>query len=347
MDLIHPHDAGAVCEALREASAAGTRVLPVGGRQHLDKGNPCEVDAELWTTLLDGIEAYDPAEMLVVVRAGTRVGDLRSELEANGQEWPVDLPDDATVGGAIAAGVATPRQLRVGMLRDTVVEMEVATGDGRLVKTGARTVKNVTGFDVHRLLTGSLGTLGVITQVALKLRPLPKRRMTLVTTEGGLELATRLLKEVPLPTAVVAERHRIVLRLEGWPEEVEEQTATARKIVACDEDEVFSFSEPIYPDAPIVVEVAVPPSRLAAAIEGRTSWRALMGIGLAWVPVMDAEDLASLRTKVAATGGISPVIRGPGGLGEAKIPAPDVQRRIKAALDPATILAPGRAWLPD
>lgn len=346
MDLIHPHDAGAVREALREASAAGTRILPIGGRQHLDKGNPCEVQAELWTTLLDGIEAYDPAEMLVVVRAGTRVGDLRSELEAHGQEWPVDAPDDATVGGAIATGVATPRQLRVGMLRDTVVEMEVATGDGRLVKSGARTVKNVTGFDVHRLLTGSLGTLGVITQVALKLRPLPKRRMTLVTREGGLELATHLLQGVPLPAAVVAEEHRIALRLEGWPEEVEEQTTAARKIVACEElDE--PFPEPIYPDAPIVVEVAVPPSSLAAAVEGRTSWRALLGIGLAWVPVMDAEDLASLRTKVAATGGISPVIRGPGGLGDAKIPAPDVQRRIKTALDPATILAPGRAWLAD
>jgi glycolate oxidase FAD binding subunit len=344
VDLIHPHDAGAVCEALRDASAAGTRVLPVGGRQHLDKGNPCEVDAELWTTLLDGIEAYDPAEMLVVVRAGTRVGDLRRELGSHGQEWPVDVPDDATVGGAIAAGVATPRQLRVGMLRDTVVEMEVATGDGRLVKSGARTVKNVTGFDVHRLLTGSLGTLGVITQVALKLRPIPKRRTTLVSTDGGLELATRLSKEVPLPTAVVAEQQRIVLRLEGWPEEVEEQTAAARKIVACDEDEAFSFSEPIYPDAPIVVEVAVPPSRLEAALDGRSSWRALMGVGMAWVPVTDAEDLASLRTKIGTTG-IAPVIRGPGGLGDAPVPAPKVQRRIKAALDPAGILAPGRGWL--
>ncbi len=345
MDLIHPHDAGAVCEALRDASATGTRVLPVGGRQHLDKGNPSDIDAELWTTLLDGIEAYDPAEMLVVVRAGTRVGDLRRELEANGQEWPVDVPDDATVGGVIAAGVATARQLRVGMLRDTVVEMEVATGDGRLVKSGARTVKNVTGFDVHRLLTGSLGTLGVITQVALKLRPIPKRRTTLVSTDGGLDLATRLSKEVPLPTAVVAEQQRIVLRLEGWPEEVEEQTTAARKIVACEElDE--PFPEPIFPNAPIVVEVAVPPSRLAAAVEGRTSWRALMGIGLAWVPVNDAEDLASLRTKIGTTG-IAPVIRGPGGLGDAAVPAPDVQRRIKAALDPANILAPGRAWLAD
>jgi glycolate oxidase FAD binding subunit len=278
------------------------------------------------------------------VRAGTRVGDLRRELAAHGQEWPVDVADDATVGGAIAAGVATHRQLRVGMLRDTVVEMEVATGDGRLVKSGARTVKNVTGFDVHRLLTGSLGTLGVITQVALKLRPIPKRRTTLVSTDGGLELATRLLKDVPLPTAVVAEQHRIALRLEGWPEEVEEQTAAARKIVACEElDE--PFPEPIFPNAPIVVEVAVPPSRLAAALEGRTSWRALMGIGLAWVPITDADDLGSLRTKIER--GIAPVIRGPGGLGDAAVPAPDVQRRIKAALDPADILAPGRAWLAD
>ena len=72
-----------------------------------------------------------------------------------------------------------------------------------------------------------------------------------------------------------------------------------------------------------------------------------MGIGLAWVPVMGAEDLASLRTKIEATRGIAPVIRGPGGLGDAPVPAPDVQRRIKAALDPANILAPGRAWLTD
>ena len=82
MDLIHPHDAGAVCQALREASATGTRVLPVGGRQHLDRGNPSPIDAELWMTLLNGIEAYNPAEMLVVVRAGSRVvARLRPDQE--------------------------------------------------------------------------------------------------------------------------------------------------------------------------------------------------------------------------------------------------------------------------
>ena len=344
MDLIHPHDAHAVQEALREASAAGTRVLPVGGRQHIDKGNPCEVNAELWTTLLDGIEAYEPAEMLVVVRGGMRTGDLQRELASHGQEWPVDAPPDATVGGVIAAGVASPRQLRVGAMRDTVVEMEVVTGDGRLIKSGARTVKNVTGYDVHRLLTGSLGTLGVIVQVALKLRPLPKVRRTLVTHDGGLRLGRRLLDGVPLPAAVMAEPDRVVVRLEGWPEEVEEQTAAARTIAAIDVTDDAPFPEPMFADAPIVAEAAVAPSRLADALVGTTDHRALLGVGFAWVPLQTEDELSAFRKRVADLDGIAPVIRGPGGLGDRPIAAPDVHRRVKEALDPAGILAPGRFW---
>ncbi|MDP9185053.1 MAG: FAD-binding oxidoreductase, partial [Actinomycetota bacterium] len=157
MDLIHPHTATDVAEAMRAASGAGTRVLVIGARQHIDTGSRIDVDTELWTTLLDRAIAYDPAEMLCVVEAGMRLGDLRTMLAEGGQEWPVDEPDDATVGGVIATDVALPRQLRVGQLRDTVVEMEFVTGDGRRIRSGARTVKNVTGYDLHRLLTGSLG----------------------------------------------------------------------------------------------------------------------------------------------------------------------------------------------
>ncbi len=208
MDLIHPHSKRDVVDALRAASAAETRVLIVGGRRHIDKGNPSQVDAELWTTVLDDRIAYDPAEMLCVVEAGMRIHDLTAMLAEGGQEWPVDAPGDATVGGVIASGAATIRQLRVGAMRDTIVEMEVVTGDGRLIKSGARTVKNVTGYDVHRLLTGSLGTLGVIVQVALKVRPLPKATRTLVSDEGGLELGHRVLDAVPLPAAVLAEPER-------------------------------------------------------------------------------------------------------------------------------------------
>ena len=141
---------------------------------------------------LDQVVAYDPAEMIVGGRRpAMRLGDLRAALAEGGQEWPTDEPDDATVGGVIAAGVDPVRRIRVGLLRDTVVEMEAVLGDGRTVTSGARVVKNVSGFDVHRLLTGSLGTLGVITQVALKVRPLPPARRTLVTGEGGLALGAR------------------------------------------------------------------------------------------------------------------------------------------------------------
>jgi glycolate oxidase FAD binding subunit len=343
VDLIHPHSKRDVMDALRGASAAETRVLIVGGRQHIDKGNPSEVDAELWTTLLDDRVAYDPAEMLCVVEAGMRIHDLRAMLAEGGQEWPVDGPGDATVGGVIAAGITTVRQLRVGTMRDTIVEMEVVTGDGRLVKSGARTVKNVTGYDVHRLLTGSLGTLGAIVQVALKVRPLPKTTRTLVTDEGGVDLGRRVLDAVPLPAAVLAEPHRLVVRLEGWPEEVEEQTRAARSIAAFDGIDA-PFPEACFPEATIVAEAAVVPSRLARLLDGMDRYRALIGVGIAWVPFEDGEELTGFRSRVAELGGVAPVIRGRGGLGDGEVPAPEVQRRIRTAMDPAGILAPGRAW---
>jgi glycolate dehydrogenase FAD-binding subunit len=343
VDLIHPHSKRDVVDAIRTASAAETRVLTVGGRQHIDKGNPSEVDAELWTTLLDDRVAYDPAEMLCVVEAGMRLHDLRTMLAEGGQEWPVDAPEDATVGGVVATGGPTIRQLRVGTMRDTVVEMEVVTGDGRLIKSGARTVKNVTGYDVHRLLTGSLGTLGVIVQVALKVRPLPRATRTLVNEEGGVELGRRVLGGVPLPAAVLAEPDRLVVRLEGWPDEVDEQIAAARSIASFDETG-DPFPEAGFPGATSVAEAAVVPSRLPQLLSGIERYRAMLGVGIAWVPFEDAEALAGFRARAAELGGIAPVIRGPGGLGDPAVPAAEVQRRVRTAMDPAGILAPGRAW---
>ena len=94
-----------------------------------------------------------------------------------------------------------------------------------------------------------------------------------------------------------------------------------------------------------MVEVAVPPSKLEAVLDGETDWRALMGVGIAWVGSPDADErLTALRGRVAEAGGIAPVIRGPGGLGDAPVPALEVHRRLKAAFDPAGILAPGRFW---
>jgi glycolate oxidase FAD binding subunit len=234
----------------------------------------------------------------------------------------------------------------MGPLRDTVVEMELVTGDGRLVRSGARTVKSVAGYDVHRLATGSLGTLGAIVQVAIKVRPLPKARRLLVAFPGGVAAGRNLLDAVPLPSSVAATPDRVEIALEGWPDEIEEQTAAASRATgAIDvlEGEGVLGSEAIA--APTVVEVAVPPSKLDAVLEGASNWRALVGVGIAWVGLADDEErLSELRRRVAEVGGIAPVIRGPGGLGDAPVAAIDVHRRLKAAFDPAGILAPGRFW---
>lgn len=348
MDLIHPRTVGDVVRALGEASVRRRSVLIVGGRSHIDKGNPSEVDAELWTTQLDQVVAYDPAEMLAVVQAGMRCSALADMLAEHGQEWPADAPPDATVGGVIASGSSSHRRLRVGALRDTVVQMELVTGDGREVHSGARTVKNVTGFDVHRLASGSLGTLGVITQVAVKVRPIPERSVTL-TASGNLELASAIAAEVPLIAGALATPEHIEVRLEGWSSEIDELTAMVRRLAPdadlLDDGTPFP-SEPwwTWPENGTIVEAALAPSKLGPTLAGLKEYSALATVGLAWIATTTGEELAAVRSKVEAAGGIAPAIRGPGGLGDAMPAAPDVHRRLKASFDPAGILGPGRGW---
>jgi FAD/FMN-containing dehydrogenase len=99
-------------------------------------------------------------------------------------------------------------------------------------------------------------------------------------------------------------------------------------------------------DAPVVVEAAVPPSAIDRLVDGLRDWTALMGVGLVWLRLAAGDDgaLHTIRERAAAVGGIAPVIRGPGGLGEVTLPAPEVHRRLKRSFDPAGILAPGRGW---
>ncbi len=342
MDLIHPPTKAETVEAVRAANEQGRRLLVVGGRRHIDKGNPCDVDAELWTTQLDRLVSYEPAEMIAVVEAGMRIGDLRRRLAEGGQEWPADAPDDATVGGVLASGASSPRRLKVGALRDTVLETEVVTGDGRFVRSGARTVKNVTGYDLHKLVCGSLGTLGVVVQVALKVRPLPEARRT-IRLAGGFDEASAAMGAVPTPAGLMVTPEGVELRLEGWAAEVEEQTAAVAGATGVVDDDAFPSTRPWEPSS-VVVEAAVPPSRLAEVVVG-DAWGALAGVGIAWIGLEDADGpLEEVRERVRAAGGIAPTVRGPGGLGDGPVPAAEVQRRLKTAFDPNGVLAPGRGW---
>jgi glycolate oxidase FAD binding subunit len=359
VDLIHPSTKADVAEALRRANAERTRLLVVGGRRHIDKGNPTEVDAELWTTQLDRLVAYEPAEMIAVVEAGMRVGELARILREGNQEWPVDAPADATVGGVIAAGANSPRRLRVGAIRDTVIEAELVTGDGRAVRSGARTVKNVTGYDLHKLAVGSLGTLAVIVQVALKLRPLPEAAVTATfpTVGDGLELGNALLRAVPNAAGVIAAPDRVEIRYEGWADEVRDMTMTGTAVAPNDavDAQAVPDARPWSGEPQIVVEAAVPPSRIGGLVDGLDDWRALIGVGIVWFRLgafpetlaqarAAEEQLAEIRARARGLGGIAPVIRGPGGLGDDLVPALEVHQRLKASFDPNGVLAPGRFW---
>ena len=232
----------------------------------------------------------------------------------------------------------------MGHVRDTVVEMEVVTGDGRLIRSGARTVKNVTGYDVHRLLTGSLGTLGVIVQVALKVRPLPEATLTLRGEGPGMEPAARIAQAVPSAAAIVAAPDHVLIRLEGWAGEVEALAASARSASTLRHDEVGGPFAAGDPGGRSVVEAAVPASRLAEMVGAAADWRALVGVGIAWIGVNDPEELATVRARASALGGIAPVARGPGGLGDAPVAGAAVHARLRSSFDPAGILAPGRFW---
>lgn len=354
MDVLTPSSRAQLVDILRAASSDGRRLLPVGGRTHLARGNPADVDAELSVRSLSRLISYEPAELVATVEAGMTVAELDAVLAGHAQEWPVDAPSGATVGGVVAAGASSPRRLRVGPVRDWILGLEFVTGDGRLIRGGAHTMKNVSGYDLPRLMTGSLGTLGVLVSVDLRLRPRPLARRS-VTAAGGLREAAAVSAAVPLACGVLATRGAVEVRLEGWPEDVEAQgRAVARLLEGATAVEDWPFpSRRPWLDATVTVEAAVVPSalpELVGAVPAGAPWGMLVGTGIMWAGLPSAADgrLEEFRAAVTRLGGVAPVIRGPGGLGPGGPPpgsaAWEIQRRIKVALDPRGVLAPGRSW---
>src|SRR5262245_31970985 len=160
--------------------------------------------------------------MTVTVQAGTTCAELGAALAAVGQECPLDPRDpDATAGGTLAAGLSGLRRLGVGPLRDTVLEVVLVLADGRVVRGGGPTVKNVTGYDVPRLVVGSLGTLGVVAQVTLRTRPVAPASAWFTTHRTGDDVLTALYA----PTAVTSGRDGTRVLLQGHPGDLDAQSA--------------------------------------------------------------------------------------------------------------------------
>ena len=261
--VVFPESAEEVRAVVRAAIATGVRLLPAGnGRWPCAGGWGREAQAIVSTARMDGVVHYEPADLTLTAGAGLGMRALGGLADRHGQWLPMDAPGcgDGTLGSAVASGVSGPLQGRYGGVRDNVLGLEVVTGDARILQIGGRVVKNVAGYDMVRLFTGSRGSLGVITRVSVRLFPRPGADVTLCF-QGGAAEVVEMAREVctasfPVAAAEIVgacagQRTRgareedggglvLAVRLLGGTEEVEEARARAMAGLGRGPDEVFA-----------------------------------------------------------------------------------------------------------
>ena len=240
-----------ICEVMKLASADGWAVVPAGAMTWLDAGQPLQrANIVVSTQRLNRIIEHEPADLIAVTEAGVTLKYFNDALASKGQWLPVDPPDEghATIGGVVATGLAGAQQFGYGPPRRHVIGMKVVMADGRLIKAGGRVVKNVAGYDLCKLFTGSYGTLGVIVEVNFKLRPLPFETRTIMAWGPREELvagAQRVIDARLFPVAAEVlspgfageagwsqgKDHLLLLRFAGSLAAVTEQTRAAEELL--------------------------------------------------------------------------------------------------------------------
>jgi glycolate oxidase FAD binding subunit len=207
-ETITPADQSAVADAVRSAAARGLAVYPIGGGTRLDYGvKPTRPGVALSLANLNRVIDHPAADLTITVEAGITVAELSKHVTAQRQRLSVDIPqaDRATVGGAIAVGEAGPRRYAYGTLRDYLLGFTAVDGTGTVFSGGGRVVKNAAGYNMPRMMVGSLGTLGIVTQVTLMVRPVPEASVFLVCEVPDFNVAERLLADlVASPTRPAA-----------------------------------------------------------------------------------------------------------------------------------------------
>ncbi|SDZ61443.1 glycolate oxidase subunit GlcE [Pseudomonas sp. NFIX28] len=211
---------GALLQQVEQALAGNTPLLIQGGNSKAFLGRMSAGEV-LDTRAHRGIVRYEPTELVVTVRAGTPLRELLAALDAAGQMLACEPPafgDGATVGGMVATGLSGPRRPWAGSVRDFVLGSRVITGAGKHLRFGGEVMKNVAGYDLSRLLVGSYGCLGVLTEVSLKVLPKPRQCLSLSLEMDSAKALARLADwgQQPLPISAAShDGQRLHLRLEG------------------------------------------------------------------------------------------------------------------------------------
>jgi glycolate oxidase FAD binding subunit len=338
---------------------------------------PERVDLVLDTTRMDTVVEHAAGDLIVVVGAGRRLDDLQAALSGSGQWLAADPPRRGTVGGLIATAATGPTRLLHGPVRDLLIGVTVVRADGVVARAGGKVVKNVAGYDVGKLLTGSLGTLGIITQAAFRLHPLPEARRWVsvpVTQPDRIHvLVQQVVHSQLVPTAVELDRPAtgdatLCLLLEGIPPGVQSRTAQALDLMgagatAADNAPDWWGMEPLVGGEVLLKlthEIAGLAPLLsvlddACAATGLTSHlRGSVAVGAVTVGLTGAADahalarcVADLRERAPSFGGAVVVLEAPGDLkADLDVWGPvgglQLMHAVKRQFDPERRLSPGR-----
>lgn len=367
-----------LARALRWARDAGIKVAPRGHGTKLGWGNPpAACDLVLSTARLNRVLDHAWADMTVIVEAGCTVVDLQKALSQHGQQLALDplWPERATIGGILSTNDSGTLRIRYGSLRDLIIGITVALPDGTLAMSGGRVVKNVAGYDLMKLFTGALGTLGVIVQAIFRLHPLPRGSRSL-SVSGTPESLNQLLLAIQASKLTftglqLRAQHsgaQLDVRFDGTAGGIEAQVRQIRQISGANTPSeavanVWTAHQTIWEgEAPLVAKFSVLPAQLAAvcalveqaAMALLLKWQVVaQGVGAGYVRLEGSEqDLRvawmNLRDELAKIGGTLVVLGCPVPLKrdlDVWGPASDAQPlmvRIKQRFDPAGNLNPGR-----
>jgi glycolate oxidase FAD binding subunit len=367
--MLRPRDEADLAEVIAGSSSA---LEPVSGGTLRSVGKPAQAEL-LDLSALEGILDYEPNELVLSARAATPLAAIESALRERRQRLAFEPPDWApllastggpTIGGVLAVNASGSRRLTCGAARDHFLGFRAVSGLGERFKGGGRVVKNVTGYDLPKLLAGSWGTLAVLTEVTVRVSPAPEHERTLILPAAGpaaavSTMASALGSQCEVSAAAFVPRHGVALRLEGFAASVAARAAALLERLGApgckwlEESESSAFwrgvgaVQPLQAH-PILWRLSVPPSDAAAIIErlGPVDYLLDWGGGLIWIACKQT-DAGSVRG--ALRRGHATLIKAPPAVRALTevfqplaAPLAAVTARLKAAFDPAARLNPGR-----
>ena len=378
---VAPADAGQIAEVLRFANANALIVMPSGSGSKSGWGHAVAPDIELSMKRLSEVREHAWQDMTCTVQAGCGWAAMQDQLRRHGQMVALDplWPGRATVGGIVATNDSGPLRLKYGSLRDLIIGMAMVLADGTIARSGGKVVKNVAGYDIHKLMTGSFGTLGVITEVNFRLHPLEEhaRTWTALLSKGSARLEQfreplrALLDSHIVPSCVqmrVSEHECAVdVRVAGLPGCFDEYDTRIRDIfggiaLTDSAETIWAARQQLFDknDA-LILKISMLPEEICPVSAELQQWRSgstevslvaqatgLMMVSMASPPEIALALLDHLRERVDPRGGSVVVLQAPSQLrGKMDVWGPDrgtlaLMREIKHRFDPNRILNPGR-----